>query len=246
MRRLLLLSGVALMWGCAAATRPLPTSEGADAQAVLAKVRARESAITTLRTSFSARTREHDRERSADGVVLVRKPDRFRLRLMLALGVTVFDYLTVGQRTQLAFPLEGRVINGDPQGEWAAFSRDDLSEAFLRGPRAFPGVCRIVEQEGDLIVVLCREAGRVKRRLLLERSTATVREEVSYADEQPRLIVRYGDYRMVGDLPMPYRVELLYPARAVVVEISVRTTEVNPPLEDALFAPLAPWDAQGS
>jgi hypothetical protein len=245
--RIIALGCALMLWsGCAATTRPLPTADHGDADAVLALVRAREDAITTLRTSFSARTRERDRERTADGVLLVRKPDRFRLRLMLSLGVTVFDYLTVGKRTQLAFPLEGRIINGDPQGEWAAFSRDDLSEAFLRGSRAFPGSCSAVDQDANLIVVICRERGRTRRRLLIERGTATVREEISYAGEQPRLLVRYGDYRMVGDLPMPHRLELLYPAREIAVEITVRTTEVNPSLEDALFAPLAPWDGKGS
>lgn len=232
--------------GCSAAPRPIPATASGDPDSVVAAVRAREDAITTLRTSFSARTRERDRERSADGVLLVQKPDRFRLRLMLAVGVTVFDYLTVGPRTQLALPLEGKIVNGSPQGEWATFSRDDLSEAFLRGSRAFPGTCTAMGLDATLVVVTCRERGRLRRRVLIERTTATVREEVSYTDEQPRLVVRFGDYRMVGEMPMPFRVELHYPARAVRVEISVRTTEVNPPLEASLFEPLAPWSAEGS
>ena len=235
------------MWnGCAAVQRPLPTTGAADAASVFALVRAREQGIVSLRTSFSARTRERDRARSADGVLLVQKPDRFRLRMMLPLGVTVFDYLTVGERTQIAFPLEGRIVNGAPQGDWAAFSRDDLSQAFLRGSRAFPGACTAVAQDAELVVVTCHERGRLQRRFLIEGRTATVREEVSYTDDRPRLVIRFGEYRMIGSTPMPFRVELQYPERGLVVEITVRTTEVNPTLEASLFQPLAPWDAHGS
>ena len=245
-RQLIAGCGMIVLCGCSTLSRSLPTTDGADVDAVVATVRAREDAITTLRTSFSARTRERDCERAADGVLLVQKPDRFRLRLMLNVGVTVFDYLTVGTRTQLALPLEGKIINGSPQGEWATFSRDDLSQAFLRGSRAFPGICKTTAQDASLLVVTCREGGVLQRRVLIERSTATVREEVSYARDEPRMIVRYGDYRMVGAVPMPYRVELAYPAREIVVEITVRTTEVNPLLDASLFEPLAPWDAKGS
>jgi hypothetical protein len=226
--------------------RPLPTTGTSDAASVFALVQAREQAIVSLRTSFSARTRERDRTREADGVLLVQKPDRFRLRMMLSLGVTVFDYLTVGEQTQIAFPLEGRIVNGAPQGDWAAFSRDDLSQAFLRGERAFPGVCTPVAQDTELVVVTCHERGRLQRRFLIEGRTATVREEISYTREQPRLVIRFGDYRMVGSSPMPFRIELLYPERALVVEITVATTEVNPALEESLFRPLQPWGARGS
>jgi hypothetical protein len=242
----LLATCIAAGWsGCAAVQRPLPTTDG-DAASVFAVVRAREQAIVSLRTSFSARTRERDRTRSADGVLLVQKPDRFRLRMMLPVGVTVFDYLTVGERTQIAFPLEGRIVNSAPQGDWAAFSRDDLSQAFLRGSRAFPGTCTAVAQDAELVVATCHERGRLQRRFLIERRTATVREEVSYADDKPRLVIRFGEYRMVDSTPMPFRVELQYPERALVVEITVRTTEVNPALDASLFKPLASWDAHGS
>lgn len=233
--------------GCVAAPRPIPATSAVDPEALLAVVRDREDGIDTMRASFSARTRERDRERAADGVLLVQKPDRFRLRLMLPMGVTVFDYLTVGSRTQLTFPLENKVINGAPEGEWAAFSRDDLSQAFLRGAHAFPGTCRALEENAAAVVVACRDAaGRVQRRLVIDRATATVREEVSYTDEQPRLLMRFGDYRMVAAIPMPFRIELQYPARAVVVEITVRTTEINPHLDATMFEPLAPWGAAGS
>jgi hypothetical protein len=213
---------------------------------VLALVRAREDAIGSLRASFAARIRAPDQERAADGVLLVQKPDRFRLRLMLALGVTVFDYLSVGGRTQLALPLEGKIINRAPEGEWAVFSRDDLSQAFLRGSRAFPGECVATEDEGATILVTCRDRDRRRqRRLWIERDTATIREEVSYVDNQPQLAMRFADYRVVENMPMPFRIELHYSARGVVVEITVRATEVNPQLDAALFQPLSPWGDQG-
>ena len=82
--------------------------------------------------------------------------------------------------------------------------------------------------------------------LVIDRASATIREEASYVGTDPHLIARFGDYRLVGDTPMPFRVELQYPAREVVIDITVRTTEVNPHLDAALFKPLAPWSAAGS
>src|SRR5574340_57689 len=76
---------------------PAPLSPAA----ALAVVEQREAAIHTLRARFTAHSRRGDDTHAADGVLLVKKPDRFRLRLMLPLGLTIFDYVSWGHRVQV-------------------------------------------------------------------------------------------------------------------------------------------------
>jgi outer membrane lipoprotein-sorting protein len=205
-----------------------------DPDARLAAVRAREERIQSLRARFSSVTRLPGAERSADGVLLVAKPDRFRLRLLLPFGLTVFDYLNVGEQTWTALPL------ADPQQrdravEFAPFSRDDLGQAFLRGPFAFPGQCAAARAGGETVQVTCHDGGAVRRTLLI--GTDGIVEETSYEAGAPRLRIRYADYRAVDAVMLPFRITLEYAQRQQSVDITIDRYEVNPTLSDDLFQP---------
>ncbi|MBI4518630.1 MAG: hypothetical protein HY699_22765 [Deltaproteobacteria bacterium] len=227
--------------GCAPSRPAAPELPGLEPTAVVAAVRAGEERIATLRARFSAAARRGGEHHSTTGVLLVKKPDRFRLRMMLPLGLTVFDYVRWGEQAQLSLPLQGQVVTGSAAETAAGFSNADLGQAFLRGPAAFPGACTPEDDRGPVIVVSCRDAGgQVLRRLRIDRAHATIGEETSYEAGEPRLILRYDDYRPVGDAELPYRIALLYPARDVALEIAIQRYEVNPVLADELFQPAAP------
>jgi hypothetical protein len=199
-------------------------------------VRAREEQVRTLRARFSSVARLPESERSTDGVLLIAKPDRFRLRLVLPFGFTVFDSLTVGDRTWTALPLAD-AAQRERADEFAPFSRDDLGQAFLRGPYAFPGQCDAAPAPGDRTWVSCRAGDALRRTLLIDRDGIV--EETSYEAGAPRLAIRYADYRAVGGTALPFRITLAYPQRRQSVDIAIQSYEVNPPLADALFEPLA-------
>jgi hypothetical protein len=226
--------------GCPA-RQPLPVMAPADPATVLSTVRAREDAIRSLRAQFSTHTQTPAGERSADGVLLVKKPDAFRLRLYLPFGLTVFDYVSVGERVQIVLPMEGRVVDSPPTGDLAVFSQDDLGQAFLRGGRAFPGTCR-PDGDGDGVRVDCTRAdGTLQRRIRIDARTATIAEEVSYRDGAERLVMRFEDYRVADGGVLPYRIQLTEPQRSMSVTIAVRRYEVNPELRAELFAPAVRW-----
>lgn len=226
-----------LLAGCTTTAPPRPPPpalpDGPDAR--LAVVRAREEQVHTLRARFVSVARLPDGERSADGVLLIAKPDRFRLRLMLPFGFTVFDYLNVGERTWTALPLAD-ASQRDRAGEFAPFSRDDLGQAFLRGPYAFPGQCDAAPAPGDRVWVSCREGDELHRTLLIDR--VGIVEETSYEAGAPRLVIRYADYRAVGATALPFRITLDYRQRRQSVDITIQSYELNPTLADALFQPL--------
>jgi len=226
---------ITIVAGCAAKPAP-PVALPADPSARLAAVQAQESRVRSLRARFSSVTRLPGGEREADGVLLVAKPDRFRLRLMLPFGFTVFDYLNVGDQTWMALPLAD-AAQRNRMGEFAPFSREDLGQAFLRGAYAFPGQCDAAQAAaGDVVVVTCREGGAVRRTLHIG-GTGIV-EETSYEGGAARLVIRYADYRDAGGVSVPFRITMDYPQRQQSVDITIDRYEVNPVLSDDLFRPL--------
>jgi hypothetical protein len=239
--RLGLALALPLLAACAAPVqRPAPVA-ATDPEAVFATVRAREDRLVTLRARFAADARRGAERHATDGVLLVKKPDRFRLRMMLPLGLTVFDFVQAGQREQLSLPLQGRVVSGTPPPDLMPMSQADLDEAFLRGPAAFPGTCAAQAVAPGQVAVVCRDrSGDVLRRIDIERATATIIEEVSYDRGRPRLVLRYGDYRRVGDVALPYHIEMLCPGRDLSLAIRIARYEVNPSLPDRLFEPAGP------
>jgi hypothetical protein len=194
----------------------------------------------SLRARFRADTHAGQEERSADGVLLVKKPDRVRLRLMLPFGPTVFDYVSWGEHTQVTLPLQGMTGAKAPPAV-ALFSREDVAETFLRGPQAFPGTC-VPSRERDEVAVLCHDAqGVLLRRLDIDPFNGAIREEISYEAGARRMVLRYSDYRPVDGVDMPYHVAMIYPQRNLSVDIRIERYELNPTLADTLFQPSRPW-----
>lgn len=223
--------------------RPVPPPAPAlDPVRALEIVRAREDRIRSLRARFSANTAREGERHSADGVLLVKKPDSFRLRLMLPFGLTIFDYVSCGDHAQLALPMEDKIINGHPRGDRVAFSQEDLGQAFLRGPNAFPGTCRANGVDASGIVVSCRDAGgNLLRQIHIDARAGTILDETSYEGDRPRMVIRYDDYRSVGDVDLPFRIVLRYPDRRLALDIAIQRYDVNPVLADDLFQPVEPW-----
>jgi len=232
-------AAMVLLAGCVPrveAGLPAPVAEPTDPARVYAAARRREDFIHTLRARFAATvTRLHD-VRRAEGVLVVKKPDRFRLRLLSAFGFTVFDYVSWGAHARLELPLEGRRIEDDQIASHSAFAPSDMRALFLREARPAHLTCVPATESGTDTVVTCRDGeGQTRRRVRIDSATATVREETQLAGDHVDVTMRFGDYRAVDATLLPYHIELLYPERAVRLAITVRSYEVNPELADDLF-----------
>jgi hypothetical protein len=228
------MSGLAITIAAGCGAAPAARSIADRPSARLAAGGAGESRVRSLRALFSSVTRlPGGGTRSADGVLLVAKPDRFRLRLMLPFGFTVFDYVNVGEQTWMALPLAD-AAHRDRIGEFAPFSREDLGQAFLRGGTRSRTMRHRVgrgrRSDGDL------PRGWPMRRTLRIGGDGIV-EETSYAAGAPRMVIRYADYRAVGGIALPFRISLEYPQRQQSVDITIDRYEVNPTLSDDLFRP---------
>jgi hypothetical protein len=120
-----------------------------DPAAVLKGVRVREDEIRSLRARFEATAYHGADESEVAGVLLVRKTDHFRMRLMLPLGITVLDYVSRGDETWTFLPL-----SKEQNTEGATlFSPADVRETFQRGAAAFPGTCSATSDSPSIVDV---------------------------------------------------------------------------------------------
>jgi len=216
-----------------------PVPVATDPAEVLAMVRQREDTIHTLRARFSATLHQGENVRRAEGVLLVKKPDRFRLRLLSPLGFTVFDYVSQGMHGRMELPLEGKQLVDDEITAQSPFSPIDFRQAFLRGEAAFPGQCTAQAASAEVVIDCRDDGGAGVRQIRIANATGTVTREISFDGAQPRAILQFDDYRVVDGVAVPFAIELQSPERGVTVQIALRTYEINPVLADGLFAAAA-------
>ncbi len=235
----------ALLSACGARRVPraaAPAWLAGSADDVYAGLRRRETEIQNLRARFSAVFETSGSEatvRRASGVLLVKKPDRFRLRLLSPFGFTVFDYVSSGEHVRIELPLQGKTLT-DGEADHGPFSPRLLRQQFLRESAPFAGHCG-EDADAELLYLSCCEAdGPMLRRINIERSSGRVRREVMFDAVRNRLefVVDYSDYRPVSGIDLPFAISLATDSQKLTV--TVAAYEVNPPLTDDLFAAAAP------
>ncbi|MCK6553064.1 hypothetical protein L6Q96_00535 [Candidatus Binatia bacterium] len=237
----LLLALLALVPGGCARPAPGPVADRVvrsdDPARVFAAVRARERSVQTIRARFVVAAVVEEETRRADGVMLVKRPDRVRLRLVSPFGLTVLDYTRVGDRSRLLLPLEGRTIDGSAGASDGLAAPADFGRLLLRlgddpAARCTP------RHDGEAIVVDCVGSdGSLLRSATIDPTTATVTREVAYADRDVAVVMELSDYGVVDNVPLPFRLRLAYPRSGASTDIRVRAYELNPELDDALFDP---------
>jgi len=230
----LLWAGALFIAACGT-TAPARRPSATDPLAVLDAVRAREARVHTLRVRFASELQQGDEKRSADGVLVVKKPDRFRMRLLAPFGFTVLDYAYVGGEVHLELPLQGqRLTNADLRDD-ALLAPAELRQAFLRAEAAFPGTCEPSAAHQEVVVGCRDDAGTLLRTIRIDAAGGTITEEVDVRDEKPWVVTRFQDYREAGSYLLPFVIEIAYPHRDVFMRITVRDYEVNPVLANDLF-----------
>lgn len=212
--------------GCARPPLALPAIDG-DPLAVL---RARGAAIATLRARFSAVAYVGGEERRASGVLLARHPDALRLRLIAPFGLTVLDYTRTADEAAVWLP-EARA---DAPADVALFGHLGVDDALP------PASCRAEPADGPLAVYRCPLAPAGERLLGLDPTTATLRVARDWVEGRLVLTRTYDDYRLVGGVPLPFRLSLH--AENATVEVRIDAYELNPRLAADAFVP--PPDAR--
>lgn len=208
--------------GCARPPAPLPPVAGDP----LDTLRARTADITTVRARFSAVAQFGGEDRQASGVLLARRPDALRLRLIAPFGFTVLDYTRNGDHAAVWLPAGSA---GPAPPDVALFTHLGIDDALP------PESCSAGASEGALTVYRCALPPHGERLLALDPDTATLRSAHDWFDGRPVLSRTYDDYRLVGGVPLPYRLSL-HTAEGT-VEVRIDAYELNPPLGADAFQP---------
>jgi hypothetical protein len=230
--------GVVLLAACHAHVVAPPTGElDVSPQAVYAAVRKQAAAVQALRARFTARVDRASEVRRADGVLLVKKPDRFRLRLLSPFGLTVFDYTSWDTHDRMQLPLEGKQFADAEIAAHSLFSPADMRAVFLGPADGTATRCTAIGGSTETVVD-CRDPGGALSRLIrIQSVTRRVEQEIQMVAGQPQVVMQYGDYRAVKSVELPFAIDLTYPEKGVHLAISVRSYDLNPNLPDSLFEP---------
>jgi len=200
----------------------------------LRRFQQREAIPSTLRVRFAA-TVSAPNARRAQGVLVVRRPDRLRLRLWSPFGLTVLDYVRAAETATLLLPLEGLVLRDAAIDTASSFSPSAFVPAFLLERRPAASNCRV---DGPWID--CHDGtGGAERALRIDRRDGSLRRETIIRQGRPDLMLHYDDYRETGGVWLPYRIEATAAgssARATPeLRIEVEAYELNPALDESVF-----------
>ncbi|HVO28227.1 MAG TPA: DUF4292 domain-containing protein [Candidatus Margulisiibacteriota bacterium] len=230
------LLGAAFLAACSARVAEPPAADTERTpEAAYAAVRQQEAAIRTLRARFRAAVRRGTETRIADGVLVVKKPDRFRLRLLSPFGLTVFDYTSSDAHDRMELPLEGKLFRDAEIADHALFSPAAMREAFLGSPAGDPKRCTVQGGSRETVVDCRDQEGALARLMRIQTSTGRVEQRVRMQSGQAELVMEFADYRRVEGVELPFNISLTYPAKEMHLDITVRSYEVNPSLPDSLF-----------
>lgn len=220
---------LALLSGCATKPPPAPTAiASAEPLEVVAAVVRREQGVRTLRARFHAVVNAGEQEHNASGVLVVSKPDRFRMRLFSPFGLTVFDYVQIADRSWVSQPLRQRAP-GERDDSLAMFSQDGMGAVFLSRYAFAREAC-----QANARVVVCRENDRV---VTFDLDHQVIQSERRQLSDQGEITIAYSDHRVVDGMPLPFLI-VVSTAR-VRVEVRIDAYEVNPELSPEIFAPPA-------
>jgi len=227
---------MSLILGCAG-ERPALVPEGLTTpRDALAVVRTGGDPVSSLRATFTARVQRNDTAERVRGVLLVRRPDRFRMRLSSLLGFTILDYTLDGEADRLWLAGRDEVLSGAEIPAGMSLSPEAVRWIFLRADERLERGCHETAADGTALVECADDAGIPLYRGYVQRSSGLLEREIVFEENAARLTVSYGDYRPTAGVRLPYSIEWIEAEPLTRVVIDIDTYEVNPDLPAPLFA----------
>lgn len=245
--RILVFGGLIGLLGCAAQrpwtgvrpTAPCPDVAGNEMERVCLEDRA----IETLQARFRATVVVDGEVRSADGILLVRRPDAVRVKLFGLAGMTVHDAVWVGDtdsvRGFIRRPLSGPPITVELKpGDDLDQPEAELSLALwsLWRPRCATVPTAVAAGPGWLRLDPY-SAHATARDVRVGPLGVDEERLVRAAGENPDMVeVRYLDRDCGLTGMLPTRIEMASEARGWRATVRILKQEENVELDDALFA----------
>ena len=241
----LVLGAAALLGACCTLPPlpPLPRIAGPPASAarvgeVLAALRGAQASVRTLKVvhRITLVSKSGASSGALRGLLAVRRPDAYRLRVLGPAGLTVMDLAWRRGRFVLTVPSRAVRVDGDaqtPRERLRGVPVDGLARAFL-GTFEAERAALVEDARWSLLTLV--EPGGARRKLLVSRHDGTIAVDARYEQGRETTRLTPRDYRLVAGLRLAHRVRFDMPEQGLVATIEVERYDVNPTLPEAVFA----------
>jgi hypothetical protein len=235
----------ALAGGCCTLPRlaALPRVTGAPASParlleVLSRLRAAQVSVRTLKVvhHITLTSRGGASSGALRGLLAVRRPDAYRLRVFGPAGLTAMDLVWSSGRFVLDVPPSDVHLVGDertPRRSLHGVPVDGLARAFLGTYEA--DRASLVEDRRWALLTL-EEPGGARRILYVRPADGEVVIDSRFVDGREALRLTHADRRVVSGVALSHRVRCDMPLEGLSATIEVERYDVNPPLPGAAFA----------
>jgi hypothetical protein len=236
--------GVGLVSGCAAArpgtvAAPSALPSAADLEAHLA---ARHAAVHSLRALAHLRYRDPEQSGTSREALIVARPDRLRVEVFSLLG-SVF-LVTTNQGAITAYARQDNTVyRGAASPEnLERYARvglpvSDLIDIVLATPAPRPADHDRVSFDPILGAVrLVRTLADRQQSVWFSPASIPVALEERYADGQLAWHATFGGYEDHGGVPVATQLNIELPRWSRSLQLALRDVDVNPPLDNAVFA----------
>lgn len=214
-----------------------PPAPATRVQALLAELRGAQAPVHTLKVVHHITVQAEGRPSTGamQGLLAVRRPDAYRLRVLGPAGITAMDLAWRSGRFVLTVPPRGVRVDGDertPREQLRGVPVDGLARAFLG---TFDATRAALVEDARWSLLTLVEPGGARRKLFVDRRNGTVAVDARFEGGAETTRLTQGGYRQVGGVWLPFRVRFDMPAQRVVATITVDRYDVNPALPDAAF-----------
>jgi len=230
--------------GCSAVRRTprvVAPSELPSAAALTARLTERQGALRALRSIARLRLREGDETTTTRQVLLVSRPDRFRIEVMSILG-TVFIMTADEQSFRAYTPGEKSFIRGTPdRNVLARYARIDLDVRELIDlllaspvlPSSDDAVASFDEATGWTGLTIRADAG--ERVYWFAGDGPLVAITAVDSDGDIEWQAQFDEYQVLDGIALAHRIEVDFPGRQRHMAIRLQDPEVNPSMDASLF-----------
>ncbi|MEK7485832.1 MAG: DUF4292 domain-containing protein [Planctomycetota bacterium] len=237
--------GTILMVACESIAKPIeiPTYASLNLSGIVSEIKQREKLLETIQGVCQLNMESDEKRGNFSGVLLVQRPDRFRLlgyRSFIG-STAVLDILLQGSKFSLYLPSENKVLRGNGTNIRFFSGKEMMTSFFGFADRTFI----LLEETPELyFFALLTPEGKFQQTLKVQKQSLWVQEQTFYqADGAVHLHIQYRQYQKVGTLYWPYEVDIIQFQPKNILRIRFKEIELNVPLQPEAFLQEIPEDA---
>lgn len=237
--------GTLLFFGCSILPTPMEIPAFASTQLtdIAQELKRREQQLQTVQGVCQLNMESAEKRGNFSGVLLVQRPDRFRLvgyRSLIG-STTILDILLEGAQLSLYLPSENKVFRGSSTQSRFLNGNEMMTSFFGFENRTF---LLLEETETVYLFALLTPERKFQQTLKVQKKSLMIQEQTFYdANGNVNLYIQYRNYQKIGELYWPYEVDIVQFQPSHTLRIRFKEVELNVVLQPEAFLQEIPEDA---